>query len=211
MSLVLLRIGIIAVALIIWFWTQKVIGSRAANDPGIGDAFHRFSFRWNDHLLKHPRRADRLLIISSACMDLTGLALIAVSIFGGSFAPFVAILLVFSLRQVAQLCCTLPPPAGMIWRDPGFPSILVTYKVGNDFFFSGHTALAVLGAIEFSRIGPWWLGVGAIALAVGQALFVLVLRAHYTLDVLTGALAAFVAAECAVRWTPLIDQWLHAL
>ena len=30
--------------------------------------------------------------------------------------------------------------------DRFFPSLLVTYGVSNDMFFSGHTAMAVLGA-----------------------------------------------------------------
>ena len=42
----------------------------------------------------------------------------------------------------------------MIWRNPGFPSLLVTYGVSNDFFISGHTAIAVLGAIAASKLGP---------------------------------------------------------
>jgi len=36
----------------------------------------------------------------------------------------------------------------MIWRHPGIPSLLVTYDVATDFFFSGHTAIAVLASIE---------------------------------------------------------------
>ena len=35
----------------------------------------------------------------------------------------------------------------------GVPSILVTYNVTTDFFFSGHTGLAVLGAVELARAG----------------------------------------------------------
>ena len=54
----------------------------------------------------------------------------------------------------------------MIWRSPGVPSLLVTYGVSNDLFFSGHTALAVYGAIELGRWGgPAWAVVGR-ALAV---------------------------------------------
>ncbi len=140
---------------------------------------------------------------------LLGLSLIAVSVFGSSFAPFIGILIVFSLRQMSQLCCTLPPPPGIIWRDPGFPTALVTYSVGNDFFFSGHTALAVLGAIEVCHFGPWWLGAVAVLIALGEALIVLVLRAHYTMDVITGAFVAWFAADLAGRIAPVADQWLR--
>jgi membrane-associated phospholipid phosphatase len=40
-------------------------------------------------------------------------------------------------------------------------------------------------------------------------LIVLVLRAHYTLDVVAGALAAFLAAEVAGSLSPMLDAWLR--
>src|SRR3989442_6441970 len=43
----------------------------------------------------------------------------------------------------------------MIWRRPGFPSLLVTYGTAGDLFFSGHTAIAVYGGVELVRLrGP---------------------------------------------------------
>jgi hypothetical protein len=210
MNPILLRIGVIAVALVIWFWTQKLIGANLAGLSGIGDGVHRLTARWHRYFSEHAKSANRALILSSLCIDILGLSLIAAAVFGPSFAPFIGIILVFSLRQISQLCCTLPPPPGIIWRDPGFPTILVTYGVGNDFFFSGHTALAVLGAIEICHLAPWWLGALAILVALGEALMVLVLRAHYTMDVITGAFAAWFAADIAHRIAPHVDPWLHA-
>jgi len=47
------------------------------------------------------------------------------------------------LMQRSVRCST----ANMIWHYPGFPSLLVTL-CRNDFFFSGHTAIAVFGAMS---------------------------------------------------------------
>ena len=209
MSLILLRIVVIIAALGVWFWTQKLISRKSTAAEGLGDAVHRWTAGWHHYFLTHEKPANRALALSSLGIDVLGLSLIATAIFGPSFAPFLAILIVFSLRQISQLCCTLPPPPGMIWRDPGTPTALVTYGVSNDFFFSGHTSLAVLGAIEICHLAPWWLGVLAVLLAVAEALIVLVLRAHWTLDVITGALAAAVAADLAGRWAPTVDAWLR--
>ncbi len=208
MQPILLKIAVIVVALIIWFWTQKLIGAKADAGGGIGDLIHRLTARWHRYFLDHPKAADRALILSSLGIDVLGLSLIALAVFGSTFAPFVAIIIVFSLRQLTQMCCTLPPPEGMIWKDPGFPSLLVTYGVSNDLFFSGHTALAVLGAIEISEHAPWWLAVPAIVLAVWEVLIVIVLRAHYTMDVIAGAFAAWFAADLAGRIAPWIDGCL---
>jgi hypothetical protein len=209
MNLILLRVLVIVVALVIWFWTQKLIARKAPEPDGMGDAVHRWTAGWHNYFLTHDKAANRALALSSLGIDVLGLSLIGAAIFGPSFAPFLAILIVFSLRQICQLCCTLPPPPGMIWRDPGYPTALVTYGVSNDFFFSGHTALAVLGAIEICQLAPWYLGAAAVLLALAEALIVLVLRAHYTLDVITGALAACVAASLAGHWAPWVDAWLR--
>jgi membrane-associated phospholipid phosphatase len=204
-----LRAGVIAGALVVWFWTQSLIARKAAAKDGIGDVGHELTSRWHQYLSTNKRAANAALIASSICIDLVGLSLIALAIFGPTFAPFLAILIVFALRQVCQSLCTLPPPPGIIWRNPGFPALLVTYDVGNDFFFSGHTALAVLGAVEAAHFGPTWLAVLAAVIALGEMLVVLVLRAHYTLDVVAGAFAAFLAADVAGRLSPVVNAWLQ--
>jgi membrane-associated phospholipid phosphatase len=204
-----LRAGVVAGALVAWFWTQSLIARKAAPREGLGDLVHDLTAPWHAYLTTHHGAANATLIISSIFIDLFGLSLIGAAIFGPTFAPFLAVLIVFGLRQISQSFCTLPPPPGIIWRNPGVPALLVTYDVGNDFFFSGHTALAVLGAIEAAQLAPGWVGVLAACIAVGEMAAVLVLRAHYTLDVIAGALAAFVAANVAGKLAPALDQWLR--
>lgn len=85
----------------------------------------------------------------------------------------------------------------------------MTYDVGNDFFFSGHTAIAVLGAVEVAHFGPPWLAIAAAAIAIGEMITVLVLRAHYTMDVIAGIFAAFLAANVAGKLAPIVDAWLR--
>jgi PAP2 superfamily C-terminal len=208
---VVFRAAFVGVGLLAWFWTQALIGGRAepANSPsGIGDGIHDLLATPHQFLVDHPGVADILLICSSAVIDLVGVSLLAVSIFGSSVRPFLGLLLVFMMRQICQMLCALPPPTGMIWRYPGFPALLVTYDVATDFFFSGHTALAVLGAVELTRIlGRRWLLVGLL-LVLFEASTVLLVRAHYTMDVFTGAVAARYATILAQRWAPWCDRWL---
>jgi membrane-associated phospholipid phosphatase len=204
-----LRAGVVAGSLVAWFWTQSLVARKSAPKDGIGDVVHDLTAGWNCYFSTHDRAANAALIISSGFIDLFGLSLMGAAIFGSTFAPFLAILILFGLRQLCQALCTLPPPRGVIWRNPGFPALLVTYSVGNDFFFSGHTAVAVLGAIEAASFGPAWLAAIAAAIALGEMLIVLVLRAHYTMDVVAGALAAFLAAEAAARLSPAVDAWLR--
>lgn len=192
------RLLAVVLALALWFRTQALIGSRKGG-PAIGDALHDWTQPWNDHLQAHPKLANVLLIVSSAFIDFFGLFLIAAGLFGSTLRPFIGLLFVFVFRQLCQALCTLPIPPKMIWRNPGVPSLLVTYGVANDFFISGHTAIAVLGAIEISRLFPWPFGLAAALVALGEALMVVVLRAHYTMDVLAAAAASFCAATFALH------------
>ena len=202
------RAAVIVVALVIWHWTQKLIGARGHPLTGLGDWIHDLTAPVHRWFTQHDRAANRLLITSSFFIDAFGLFMIGASLFGPSFAPFIGILIVFTLRQACQAMCSLPPPPGIIWRDPGVPSLLVTYGVANDFFFSGHTALAVLGALEVTHLAPGWLAAAAWLIALGEIAVVLVLRAHYTLDIIAGAFAAFLAHDIARKIAPVVDSWL---
>lgn len=208
-SALLTRIGIVAASLLAWHWTQSLLARKSAPRHGLGDLVHDLTARWHGWLSGNDRATNRLLIVSSFFIDVLAFSVIAMAVFGSSFAPFIALLILFSLRQLSQAVCTLPPPPGMIWRHPGWPSLLVTYEVGNDFFFSGHTALAVLGALEIAQIGVPWLTCGVALIALGEVATVLVLRAHYTLDVIAGAAVAFFAHHAAGSLAPALDVWLR--
>jgi hypothetical protein len=194
---VLWRMALVAVSLVLWFWTQSLIGSRGLKDGRIGDLLHDLTGPWNTWLQSRPRVSAGILIASSAGIDLFGLFLIGAGVFGPSLRPFLALLLLFAFRQLCQAVCALPAPPNMIWRHPGFPSLLVTYGTANDFFISGHTAIAVLGAIEASQLLPSGFGLAAALVAALEGAVVIVLRAHYTMDVLGAVVAAFCAAGLA--------------
>jgi hypothetical protein len=203
-----LRLVLTAVVLALWFWTQSLIGARSAPPSGIGDGLHDYTARLNAYFAENAGAANRLLIVSSAMIDGLGLFLLAEWLFGGSVRPFLGLFLLMALRQVLQAFSALPAPPNMIWHYPGFPSLLVTYHVANDFFFSGHTAIAVFGALELARFRKTWLTVGATLIAVFEIATVLVLRAHYTMDVFAGIVAALWVARSSERVSRRIDQFL---
>src|SRR5260221_11281695 len=200
------RLLVTGIVLALWFWTQSLIGARTAPAAGIGDALHNLTAGLNSYFAQNPGAANALLVVSSALIDALGLFLLGRWLLGGSVRPFLGLFLLMTLRQVMQAVCALPPPPNMIWHYPGFPSLLVTYKVANDFFFSGHTAIAVFGAIELSRLRRNWLTALAILIACFEVATVLILRAHYTMDVFTGIVAALWVANFSERVAPRIDQ-----
>ena len=206
----LLRLLVTGIVLALWFWTQSLIGARTTPGPGIRDGLHNFTAGLNSYFSQIGGAANALLIASSGLIDALGLFLLGRWLFGGSVRPFLGLFLLMTLRQLMQALCALPPPPNMIWHYPGFPSLLVTYHVANDFFFSGHTAIAVFAAIELSRLRRNWLTAAAILLAVFEVATVLILRAHYTMDAFTGVVAAFWVADLSSRISPRLDQLITA-
>jgi hypothetical protein len=205
----LLRLVVTGVVLAIWFWTQSLLGSRTPPAAGgIGDALHSLTAGLNSYLAQNSTAANGVLIASSFFIDAVGVFLLGSWLFGGSVRPFLGLVLLMLLRQFLQALCSLPVPTGMIWHYPGFPSLLVTYHVANDFFFSGHTAIAVFGALELSRLHQKWLTVSAILLVLFEVAAVLALRAHYTMDIFTGILAALWIARISERISLSLDPYV---
>jgi hypothetical protein len=208
-SRLLRRLLVTGIVLALWFWTQSLIGARVAPASGIGDGLHNLTAGLNSYFAQNLRAANALLIVSSGLIDALGLFLLARWLFGGSVRPFLGLFLLMALRQVMQALCALPPPPNMIWHDPGFPSLLVTYHVANDFFFSGHTAIAVFGAIELSRLHRNWLTAFAVLIVIFEVATVLILRAHYTMDVFTGIIAALWIVHFSERVSPRLDRLIQ--
>ncbi len=205
------RAILVTAGLAAWFWTQSLIARRAFPRGRIGDRLLDATAPLNRFLRDHPRCADGVLIATSAVIDLLGIFLVALAVFGPTVRPFIGLVLLFALRQICQGLCALPEPEGMIWRKPGFPSLLVTYGTSADLFFSGHTAIAVYGAIELAHYGGSLAAIAGVAIVLVEATAVLVLRAHYTMGVFTGAVTALWVSTAASALAPGIDRWLAGL
>ena len=204
------RAVLIALSLGAWFWSQRRIGLRQPPAGTLGDRVHDLTAGLHARLQRNRGWANALLIASSALIDLLGLYVIGATLFGPTLRPFLGLLIVFSLRQACQAVVSLPAPPGMIWHQPPFPSLLVTYGVSTDLFFSGHTAIAVFGACEIAQLGlPWLTGV-AVVVAVLEAVAVLILRAHWTLDVFAAIFTALFASAAATSLAPRCDALLRS-
>ena len=185
-----IRVLLIVGSLFLWFLTQKMIGARRLEDGAIYDHLHVMTAGWNAWLNQNPKPANAMLVASSFFVDAVTLFVLFYAVLGPSFMPFWGLFGLFALRQLSQASVALPGPQGIIWRDPGVPSLFVTYGVGTDFFFSGHTALAVYGAMQLSALHIPALTILGAVVAVLQVVAVIALRANWTMDVLAGLFAA---------------------
>jgi len=202
------RVGFVIAGITLWYVTQALLAKRVpkvAYEVPLTDGIHVLTAWIHKRYATDVDAGNRLLIISSLVIDLLGAYLLSTAIFGESIRPYLGLVLVFSLRQICQMLCPLPAPSGMVWRYPGVPAILVTYGTANDLFFSGHTAIAVYGAATLAgHLGPWGLALG-LAIAIFEAGTVLVLRAHYTMDVFTGIICALWVYSLSGPFAAVVD------
>ena len=105
-----MRIAFVAVAIVLWFWMQRLVSAKAPVKTGVGDRLHDWSAPLHAWFLAHPRATNLTLILTSVFIDLFGLYLFASSIFGPTLQPLIVILVLFSMRQTCQAICTLPIP-----------------------------------------------------------------------------------------------------
>ncbi len=203
-----MRLVFVVVGLAAWFTSQALIGGRSFPDGTIGDSIHIWTDPLHDYLINHSRVGSALLIASSAVIDLVGVWMLLLSVFGKSVRPFLGLLMLFALRQICQGLCALPAPDEMIWHKTNVPTLLVTYGVSTDLFFSGHTGMAVLGALELARTKKRGLIALGVSIALFEAATVLILRAHYTMDVFTGAVTAILVSQQAAFLAPYCDKAL---
>jgi hypothetical protein len=205
---ILVRVGLVVAGIAAWYWTQALLAHRVpkvAHEVPLTDGIHVLTRRIHHRYATNYAAGNRLLIISSLVIDLLGAYLIGSAILGPSIRPYLGLVMVFALRQICQMLCPLPAPSGMIWRYPGVPAILVTYGTANDLFFSGHTAIAVYGAATLAgHWGHWGLFLG-LAIALFEAITVLVLQAHYTMDVFTGIVCALWVYSLSGTLAPWVD------
>jgi hypothetical protein len=202
------RVAFVIAGIAAWYITQALLAKRVpkvAYEVPLTDGIHVLTARIHHRYFTNERAGNRLLIASSLVIDLLGAYLLATSIFGESIRPYLGLVLLFALRQICQMLCPLPAPSGMVWRYPGVPAILVTYGTANDLFFSGHTAIAVYGAATLA--GHWGTAglILGLAIAFFEAITVLILRAHYTMDVFTGIICALWVYSLSAKLAPCVD------
>lgn len=209
--LIALRILLVLAGLAAWFATQAMIKLRPEH-VGIGDRLLELLAPVHGWLEANTSARNGLLDVSTALINLLALFVLGRAILGPTLRPFVGLVILFGLRQMMQAICAVPPPEGMIWptTGPALPGLLVTYGVSNDMFFSGHTALAVYGAIELARLRKWLIPVG-LAIALFEIVTLLMLRAHWTMDVYAGAVTALLVAFVADYVAQPIDRTLARL
>jgi len=102
----------------------------------------------------------------------------------------ISLAIFYITRALVQKVWFSPFPQGFYWEDPGFPSLVVPYGRGSDFFFSGHSGFLVICASEWHKLKMPKIRNFVIGTLLYTILILLVYRIHYSIDIFTGVIFA---------------------
>jgi hypothetical protein len=160
---------------------------------------------------EHASATNFVLITTSLWIDLCLIFLSLRALFGPTIRPFLEVFFFAVYRQCLQFLILLPIPEGILWRYPGFPSIMNDYSLQHDFYFSAHTGVSLLCAMELIRTGKKWLEVLGFSLFAYVVFALICLRIHYTMDIFTAIFVALYIIYTSERAAGPIDRFLQSL
>ena len=88
------------------------------------------------------------------------------------------------MNESTRLRC----PDLLYFPYPGFPSVVVGYIQGSDFFFSGHCGFPIISMMEFIWMKKFLLAAYAAIVSCIEIFLMEVSREHYTIDIIVGVI-----------------------
>mmetsp|Transcript_17415 Transcript_17415/g.19652 ORF Transcript_17415/g.19652 Transcript_17415/m.19652 type:complete len:245 (+) Transcript_17415:1-735(+) len=123
--------------------------------------------------------------------------------------PLIALIILFLVRALIQRMFQMRQPDGHYWDYPGFPSLTVPYVADrNNFFYSGHVGTAVVVALQYRQEKFYSISYVIGFVAVFEGFTLIVLRDHYTVDVVVAAFFAHLFCTFATFLAPFIDPYI---
>ncbi|XWV26311.1 hypothetical protein QJ857_gp0763 [Tupanvirus soda lake] len=192
-TLMFKRIVVLVFIYLFWHVTQKFLSTDVEAKDSIVDRLHDTNTITilNNYLSENPKDAAFHFIISSLLIDINITYIAYMYLKKNKFKPIFILFAGLALRQLCQYINRLPIPNGMVWFDPGFPSLLVTYTVENDFFFSGHTYASLCAGIELVKNKKnIFISFYGLFFILYEIMLIVSIKGHYFMDIY-GAFATY--------------------
>ena len=186
------QLFVIISALVIWHLSQIFISSAVNTDNRMIDRLHDLSVirSMNKYLKDNIDITKFHFILTSLLIDINGTYIALKFLYSNDYKPTIILLGGIILRQICQFINSSPMPENVIWLDPNFPAIIVTYYATNDFFFSGHTYISICAGMEIMKINSVFAKLYAILFIFYEIMFIIVINGHYFMDIY-GAIATY--------------------
>ena len=173
----------------------------------ISDELFNLSSPLNNYFKENVTQRNILLITSSVFIDFVVIFFSIIWTFKGhSYRPILAFVLFYSFRILNQNLFQMQYPEGYLWQYPGFPSIVVSYLGTNDFFYSGHVGFPIIVGMELWHLDYRFMFYFCIMSSVFEAFVMIVLRGHYSIDLMSGIIFAHYAFITSEKYCYILDN-----
>jgi hypothetical protein len=158
----------------------------------------------------HHLTRDLLLILFCLSIDAIFLGTFLYWIYHETGSRFLAAMLCFGIgKAISQYLWLLPVPQEVYWVSPGIPSIVVSFGSIGEFFFSGYTGFLIICMKELKKLGFHRTSKLIGGFTVYAVFILLVLRANYSIDILTSLFFSDYCFERVDEYKEKIDiVWL---
>lgn len=169
---------------IFWITTQRILGLDVISQHRVIDRMHNFVRPINDYLRNNPHIMRYNFILSSLLIDINvSYVVLKYLLLDDDTRTITLLFSGFVLRQICQYTNRLPIPNNLIWFNPGFPSLFVTYHVENDFFFSGHTLIAFVTGLDIITNGNILFKIYGTLFILYELAVISFTFSHYFMDI----------------------------
>jgi hypothetical protein len=163
----------------------------------------------NKWFLQDLRRRNILMICSSSLMDINVImSLYTFLRYSETYRFAVALAIFFGLRATLVCFCKSPYPEGYNWGYPGIMALFVPYGRTADFFYSGHVGICMIIQLEHREYKRLKMAAYTIFTMCCQIFLMVVCRAHYTIDLVSGLVYAHYIWILVNEYKYMIDEKL---
>ena len=200
-QIIKLLISIIIIALFGIFNNIQIIGNPTPDNQCYYDVVHEWVRPLNDYYRGNKLYRTILTIMASVCIDIVYLiCYFCWGVYAIDWRYGITTMLFYLPRYIIQETIRMKYPDRLFFEYPGFPSIVVGYIQGSDFFYSGHCGFPIIGMIEFIWYKKYYFAAYFGFVSFVELFLMINCREHYTIDIIVGIIFAHYITIITKDW-----------
>ena len=186
-----LLLSLIIIILFAIFNNIQILGNQIPKN----NCYYDIILDWTHSLNNYFRENDIYRII----FTITGSVLLDMffiisffywSVYAVDWRFAINVILFYLSRGIMQQILILGCPDLLYFKYPHFPSIVVSYVQGSDFFWSGHCGFPIVGMMEFKWMKKNFLAGFCAFITFFEIFLMNNSREHYSIDIIFGIIFA---------------------
>ena len=185
----IIKLSICAVIVILFaiFNNIKIIGNPTPDNQCYYDVLHEWAKTLNNFYRGNKPYRTILTIMGSITIDIVYIInYFCWGVYAVDWRYGLTTMCFYGIRYIMQETIRLKYPDKLFFEYPGFPSIVVAYIQGSDFFFSGHCGFPIIGAMEFIWLKKYYFAAYFVFVSFVELFLMINCREHYTIDIIVG-------------------------